>query len=198
VNYTFIDFETTGLNQPIGTDQIIEVALVKAELGSDEVLATQFFVQLEGGRKVSEFITGLTGITAADLATPQAFPLDEATQIIAEFVKGSTIVAQWAPFDLSFLPELLNDFYCTRSLSYLLHHENPSLIPVCKDLGIPLSSAHRAMSDALATKAVFEKHVERVVDILNYKNVVVDTDRRPLTWIPHNTIVLDYKTGGNN
>lgn len=195
-SYVYLDLETTGLNNPVGSDQIIQIAAIRV----DETHETRFvtYVQLEDGRELPEFITKLTGITGNELSPDNAMTLPVALNRLKELVRGATVVAQWAPFDLSFIPNEVVDFYCTRTMSYLNSPlDNPSLKPTCERLGIELERAHDAYHDCTATRTLFNHYKELLgSDLEKYKNVVVDTEKRPLLWVPKTARVITSREGG--
>lgn len=189
MGYSIIDFETTGLNKD-GKDQIIEAAIIRTDSQLNTIATTNFKVALEEGRSLDPFITELTGITEDDLR--EAIPLDLAKKIISNFISGTAVVAQFASFDLSFIKDIpIERFYCTRSISMILFPgENPSLKPTCERLGIKIENEHRALNDALATKDLFRYQAEKIsfeqypASIRNYANLMVDSKKRPLLYVP--------------
>ncbi|QHZ58628.1 3'-5' exonuclease [Brevibacillus sp. NSP2.1] len=189
--YTFIDLETTGLDYR--TDQIIEIAAVKTDL-EREYGRFQTFVRLEEGRELPELITDLTGIIKEDLHDDLWG--DWSVIPLAWFIGESTAVAHNAPFDLAFLhahnihPE---SFVCTRALAKLVEPtELPSLKDVCARHGVDLTGHHRAMNDVLATIEVFRK-LAPIAEArgIEYRNVVVNSPERPLTFVPYNAKVVE-------
>ncbi|EMT54752.1 exonuclease RNase T and DNA polymerase III [Brevibacillus borstelensis AK1] len=190
--YTFIDLETTGLDYE--KEQIIEIAAVKTDL-EREYGRFQTFVHLNAGRTLSEEITKLTGITTDDLIGG-IHPHD--MSVALDFFAGteSTFVAHNAPFDLAFLAGLETEprrFVCTRALAKLVEPtESPSLKDVCARHGIDLTGHHRAMNDVLATIEVFRK-LAPIAEArgIEYRNVVVDSPERPLTFVPYNAKVVE-------
>ncbi len=198
--YAFVDFETTGLNNPVGSDQIIQVAVLKTQLYQGAAVELKFHtnVQLEKGKQLPEFITKLTGLTERSLDASIAMSVEDTMTVLKDILKGTVVVAQFAPFDLSFLRELdIPEFYCTRAMSYIQYpDENPSLVPTCERLGIRLDNAHTALHDCFATMNLFKIYAAQLGDKLHqYRNVIVDTDKRPLIYIPPNATVINYRTG---
>lgn len=189
--YTFIDLETTGLDYE--TDQIIEIAAVKTDL-EREYGRLQMFVRLDEGRQLPDFITELTGIAADDLRGGSIPGL--AAYCLDWFTVGTTVVAHNAPFDLSFLHwwEVLQEsFVCTRALAKLVEPtESASLAAVCARHGIDLTGHHRAMNDVLATIEVFRK-LAPIAEArgIEFRNVVVNSPERPLTFVPFNAKVVE-------
>lgn len=192
LTYVVLDLETTGLDYK--TEQIIEIGAIKIDAYYNEIDRFHTMVALEGGRELSEFITNLTGITAEDLigAPSEA----EAMKQLAEFIGGSVVVAQNAPFDLSFISRggiEPRDFICTRALARYIEPElSASLKDVTKRNSIELDGHHRALNDVEATIAVLKTYLA-MVDFDKYDpyNVVIDEASRPLNFVPKNAIVRE-------
>ncbi len=196
--YAFLDFETTGLNNPVGSDQIIQVAVLKTELYQGAAVELKFHtnVQLEPNKQLPEFITKMTGLTEKSLDASIAMSLADTMDTLRDILKGATLVAQFAPFDMSFMRELdIPEFYCTRTMTTLLYPgENPSLKPTCDRLGIRLENAHTALHDCFATLNLFKIYAAQLGDgLYRFRNVIVDTDARPLTYVPPYATVIDTK-----
>ncbi|MCY8570353.1 PolC-type DNA polymerase III [Bacillus haynesii] len=188
--YVVLDLETTGLDYQ--NDQIIEIGAIKIDAWCDEIDRFHTMVALEKGRELPEFITKLTGITAEDL---EGAPSEtEALNSLREFIGDSIVVAQNAPFDLSFIsrggiePEC---FHCTRAMVQFAEPElSASLKNVAKRNGISLEGHHRALNDVEATIEVFKQYLPRVDDVYNgFLNIVQDSADRPLKFTPKNAVV---------
>jgi DNA polymerase III subunit epsilon len=181
--YTIIDFETTGLNlDPKNPDQITEMAALKIDETGREIASFHTFVKLTEGRKPSKFAK----VTEEDCEN--GMDEVEALLFLDTFSHGTTLVAQSAPFDLSFLDWQPMNFICTRALTFMVEPKgtNPSLAPTCERHGIKLKDHHRAMSDVKATKEVLLLMVEKAKEegIENYENAVVDFIERPINFRP--------------
>lgn len=188
--YVVLDLETTGLDYK--SEQITEIGAIKIDEGFNEIDRFHTMVALEEGRELPEFITKLTGITAADL---EGAPTEtEALEKLNEFIGNSIVVAQNAPFDLSFIsrggiePER---FYCTRAMARFVEPElSASLKDVAKRNGISLEGHHRALNDVEATIEVFRTYLNRIPTWFgSYLNIVMDSPDRPLKFVPKNAIV---------
>lgn len=190
--YTVIDFETTGLDYK--TDQIIEIAAVKIDENFKEIGRFHTMVRLNEGRELPQFIKELTGIKEQDLIAGMDEQNALATLIL--FIDDSTVIAQNASFDLSFLNRLnmceIDSFICTRALTKLIEpNENPSLKPTCERYEIKLESHHRGMNDVLATIEVFKLMKAKADELgIEYQNVVIDSSERLLRFIPKNAKVI--------
>ncbi|WP_293605564.1 3'-5' exonuclease [Polaromonas sp. UBA4122] len=148
-----IDFETTGLSPDHG-DRATEVAIVMVQGGR---VVDRFQSLMNAGVRIPSFITQLTGITNAMVATAP-----DAAQVMAEasrFVGKSPMVAHNASFDRKFwVAELARrglpapqPFACTMLVSRRLYPQAPnhklgSLVDYHR---LPrLGTAHRALADA--------------------------------------------------
>lgn len=192
VMYSFLDFETTGLDHT--KDQITEFGIVRWDPDhSHKYTYTRGYVQLEGGggRKLTDFIVKLTGITE-DKLKKEGMLLADAKKAIANFIEGTTLVAQFASFDMGFIKEIdIPDFMCTRTMTQILYpYEKSGLADTCERLGIEMRNHHTALDDALSCKAVFEYYRDKF-DISYFKNLMLDTPDRPLRYVPYNAIVLE-------
>lgn len=187
--YVFLDLETTGLDYQ--TEQITEIGAIKVDDNLDEIDRFHTMVALEEGRELPEFITKLTGITADDLigAPSEANALAE----LAHFIGDSIVVAQNAPFDLSFISRggiYPDTFICTRALVQYIEPElSASLKDVCERNGIDLNGHHRALNDVEATIKVFDMYRAFIDDKYPLFNTVMDEPSRPLRFIPKNALV---------
>jgi DNA polymerase III subunit epsilon len=149
----FVDIETTGVSY--SRNRVIEVAAIRVE--NQEITKT-FSSLVDPESELPPFITGLTGITAADLAGAPSF-YDIAGQL-HDIMADAVFVAHNVRFDYGFLkkefqasghrfsPKLL----CTVRLSRSLfpgerHHKLQNLI---ERAAIEVNSRHRAYDDALA------------------------------------------------
>ncbi|MCR9040814.1 3'-5' exonuclease [Bacillus sp. L381] len=186
--YVVLDLETTGLDYQ--SEQITEIGAIKIDESFNEIDRFHTMVALEEGRELPEFITKLTGITAADL---EGAPTEsEALEKLNEFIGGSIVVAQNAPFDLSFIsrggiePER---FFCTRAMARFVEPElSASLKDVANRNAISLEGHHRALNDVEATIEVFRLYLPHVGRHA-FENIVQDSVDRPLKFKPKNAIV---------
>ena len=148
------DLETTGLSPR--TDEIIEIGAVKFTAG-DTIGEFQTFVN--PNRQVPRFITDLTGIAQSDVNS--APTINEVASEFSEFVRGATLVAHNAEFDMGFLREsgisLTNPVCDTMELAQLtrLYARSYALDQLSKDESYSLDTAHRALHDARAVRSIF-------------------------------------------
>ncbi|GAB4217203.1 MAG: hypothetical protein Fur007_18820 [Rhodoferax sp.] len=150
--YVLLDLETTGGNAAL--DRITEVALLRFEHGE---LTTRWSTLVNPGVPISPFITRLTGISDALVASAPRF-----AQIADELLKhlqGATLVAHNVRFDHSFLLAefdrvgiaLRQPTLCTVRLSRLLYPQFKShgLDAIMQRHGIDTTERHRAMGDVV-------------------------------------------------
>lgn len=191
MNYTVIDFETTGLDYL--TEQIIEIGAIKYNSDFKEVGRLHTMVKLTEGKKLSAFITKLTGIKEED--TRSGVTEVVGLNMLKDFIADSIVIAQHAPFDLSFLAKAVEPemFIDTRSLSHLLNpNEKAGLKDLCSRYGVKLEGHHRSINDCEATAGVFMAMVEEAkAQGIAYTNVVVKSSSRKLNFIPLSGIVID-------
>lgn len=191
--YTVLDFETTGLDYL--QEQVIEIGAIKLDVNFNEIGRLHTMVRLTEGRELKPFITKLTGITEQDLTDG----VSEVTglNMLKDFIGESVVVAQHAPFDLSFLAMAVEPetFIDTRSLSRLLHpDEKAGLKDLCARYGIELEH-HRSISDVKATIEVFKiLMAEANAKMIPVYNVVVVSNDRKLNFVPLSAILIDLET----
>ena len=146
----FIDLETTGAN--FANDRIIEIGLVEVDADG----AREWSTLVNPETSVSGFITGLTGIDTAMVASAPKFA-EIATQV-SEKLRGRLFIAHNARFDYGFLKRefmrLGIDFrattLCTVKLSrklFPVHHRH-NLDTLVERHGINVGDRHRALADA--------------------------------------------------
>lgn len=165
--HTFVvfDIETTGLSSI--NDKITEIGAVKVR---DGIIVDRFSQLVNPEKEIPEVVAELTGIT-------NEFVKDEPTIDIVikdfyEFIKGSVLVAHNAKFDISFIRRELNDHglefnfpildTLVMSRATLPELKRFNLGTLCKNLGISLVGAHRAVNDAEATAELFIKLSEKL------------------------------------
>jgi DNA polymerase III subunit epsilon len=148
-----IDFETTGISPGMG-DRATEVAIVLTERGR---VVDRFQSLMNAGVRIPSFITQLTGITNAMVAS--APPAETVMRDAARFVGSAPLVAHNAAFDRKFWQAELaradlqapHAFACTVLLSRRLypHAPNHKLGTLVDFHHLPRTGqAHRALADA--------------------------------------------------
>lgn len=153
----FLDFETTGLD--MNHDDIIEIGALKLDTNG-HLNHFQTFVHTQ--TSISETITKLTGITTSMMI---GAPSPKSVfQSFCEFVGTSTLVVHNADFDIPWLLIMnqvhgaklhTNQFVCTLDWAKKNQEPRCSLGVLAKKYGIVNSNAHRALSDAIATHALY-------------------------------------------
>ncbi len=194
--YTVLDFETTGLDYL--TEQVIEIGAIKVDKDFNEIGRFHTMVKLTEGKKLKPFITELTGITEKDTQTG----LSEVTALnmLKDFIGNTIVVAQHAPFDLSFLAKAMEPemFLDTRSISRIINpNAKAGLKDLCERYGVELEH-HRSISDAEATVKVLQIMLDEIrnhefyaVKMMPIASVVVKSPDRDLNFIPLSAVVID-------
>lgn len=157
--YAIVDIETTGGSSQ--GDRITEIAIYKHD---GERIVDEYITLINPGRRIPYYISELTGIY--DNMVQGAPKFFEVARKIVEFTEGCTFVAHNVKFDYHFVRNAFKDLgynynrktLCTVQLSRKLlpGHRSYSLGKLCKELGIELTSHHRAAADARATVTLFE------------------------------------------
>lgn len=156
-SYTFLDFETTGLE--VGRNEIIEIGALKIDEDGYEYPYQKLIKPSEPIHATITQITGITNDMVENAPTIEAvFPE------FIEFIGNSTIVAHNANFDIPWLittamrlniPMQFNTILCTLKWAKASQEPRCSLGALTKKYGIRHENAHRALADAAATKELF-------------------------------------------
>lgn len=161
-SYVCIDLETTGLNPK--TDKIIEIGAVKVE---KHVIVGEWQTFVNPGRLLDEHITTLTGISDKQLA--EAPVIEQVLPGLLEMIGDRVLLGHGVLFDYSFIKraavarrlsfesEGIDTLKIARK--YLSDLESRSLGYLCGYYDIP-HHAHRALHDARATVALYQKLTE--------------------------------------
>lgn len=155
-----IDIETTGLNED--RDAVIEIGAVKFK---GHRVEDEWSTLINPGRHIPEFISGLTGITDAEVRN--APRLRDIAHELEAFVGNAPVVGHNVRFDLGFLQKQAgilpyNDIIDTYELAAVLMPtaSRYNLGALGKQLGILLPATHRALDDARVTMVAFNKLFE--------------------------------------
>lgn len=171
LNYVVIDTETTGLNP--GECELIEVSALRVRNGEIEASFSSLIQPSLREQKlygewreayVSDFISGLTGITNEMLLT--APRPEEALPAYFEFLGEDILLGHNTPFDMGFLNiasqeylghPLFNDYLDTLRLSRkllpgLCHHRLSDLAGFFQ---VSYEGAHRSETDCRITHACY-------------------------------------------
>ena len=154
--YTVIDVETTGLSPEKG-DRVVEIGVVY--VSDDGHVQDHWSTLINPQRDVGP--TRIHGITASDVVSAPTF--GDIAPYVLRAVTGRTVVAHNASFDLRFLAAELNragvplrglplSGLCTMQWSSAyLNAASRRLVDCCRACGVPLTDAHSAAADAIAT-----------------------------------------------
>jgi len=157
--YAIVDIETTG-----GYAEHHRVTEIAIYLHDGLQLTGHFKTLINPGRKIPQFITGLTGITYDMVREAPAFK--DIAQEVWLRLKDRVFVAHNAHFDYSFLKKEFENVglvlntkkLCTVRLSrkILPGLHSYSLGRLAESLGIAIPDRHRAGGDAFATARIFD------------------------------------------
>ena len=170
-----LDLETTWLDSR--EDKIIEVALIKVDSTSFEVIDT-FTSFVNPWIPIPLIISNITSITDDDvLMSPY---IDEIREKIIDFIGDLPILWHNIGFDVSFLEKswilvsnniLFDTFTLANFLSY--SEKSLSLESLCISYKIDLSWAHRALNDILATVKLFEVLISKIDNLKDIKKEIL-------------------------
>ncbi len=172
ITFLVIDLETTGGAPHLGAG-ITEIGAVKVRAG--EVLG-EFKTFIDPQHPVPAYITDLTGIT--DEMVFQSPTIAQIFPSLLEFIgspEETVLVAQNAPFDLSFLTfaarthgfdwpryPVLDTAIIARKVLSRDEVSNCKLGTLAEFFGTQTTPNHRALDDARATVDVFHGLLERL------------------------------------
>lgn len=158
-SYVCIDLETTGLDPK--RDKIIEIGAVRVEKGQ---IVKTWETLVNPGRKLEERIIELTGIRDEQLIGEKE--IREILPDLFAFLGEEPLLGHRILFDFSFLKKAaVNERMVFErqgidtlkiARKYLKDLESRSLVALCRHYGIA-HNAHRALGDALATVALYQK-----------------------------------------
>jgi DNA polymerase III epsilon subunit family exonuclease len=170
--FVVLDLETTGGAPHLGA-AITEIGAVKVRGG---VTLGEFKTFIDPGHPVPAYITELTGIT--DEMVFQSPTIDQIFPSLLEFLgsaESTVLVAQNAPFDLSFLTfaarahgyqwpryHVLDTAIIARKVLSRDEVPNCKLGTLAQFFGTSTTPNHRALDDARATVYVFHGLLERL------------------------------------
>jgi DNA polymerase-3 subunit epsilon len=157
--YAILDIETTG--GKFNEEGITEIAVYKFD---GHQIIDRFVSLVNPEKSIQPFVVKLTGINHEMLKNAPKF--HEVAKRIVEITSDCVLVAHNAKFDNRILStefkRLGFDFdrktLCTVELSKKLIPDLTSykLGRLCRSVGIPMSSRHRAEADAMATVQLFK------------------------------------------
>lgn len=163
--FSFFDVETTGLI-PAHGHRICEIALLRVRGASVEA---RIDTLINPQRPLDAQAFAIHGIATAQLEHAPLFA--EIAETICHALEGTILVAHNAPFDLIFLRHALEEaghtaphFLIIDTLLLarrLFQRQSYSLYALAHDLNLPIPN-HRAMSDVVALRALFEYMVHHM------------------------------------
>jgi len=181
--YAILDIETTG--GKFNEEGITEIAIYKFD---GHQIVDQFISLVNPEREIQPFVVNLTGINSGMLKNAPKFY--EVAKRIVEITTDCVLVAHNANFDNRILTtefrRLGFDFerktLCTVELSKKLIPDLKSykLGKLCRSLGIPISSRHRADGDAIATVQLFKLLLNKNIDKEIVKQAIKTENSRKL------------------
>lgn len=173
-----IDTETTGLNP--ARDEIIEIGMVLFSFSEDDGSVLKIIDTYESLRqpncRITQQAQAIHGITDQELYGKRL----DLLRVESLCVQSDLIIAHNARFDYSFFarvypPASKTKWYCSMSgIPWRLKGAHSrSLNELCIFYGIPVRSAHRALSDALMTLDILSikgsESVSHLFELLNGK-----------------------------
>lgn len=186
-SYVVFDIETTGLSSR--NDKITEIGAVKI---IDGLIVDRFSQLINPEKEIPQVVAELTGISNAIVENEPT--IEEVIPRFYDFAKDSVLVAHNAKFDISFIRReysknnlefnhpILDTLVMARTIMTDMKRFN--LGTLCKNLGVSLVGAHRAVNDAEATAAMFLKLIDRFkrekifnFDNLNEEIINIDSKR---------------------
>jgi len=160
LDFVVVDVEATGAKTP--PNRLIELGAYRIRGGR---IVDKFLSLVNPEIPIPRFVASLTGISNEMVKRAPVFA--EVAPKWLDFVSDSVLVAHNAPFDTSFLNHeisrvypghrMINPHLCTVRLSRraLPDLSNHRLDTIAEHFSIPITSRHRAGSDALATAEIF-------------------------------------------
>jgi DNA polymerase III epsilon subunit family exonuclease len=160
LDFVVVDVEATGAKTP--PNRIIELGAYRIHEGR---IADRFLTLVNPEIPIPRFVMALTGISNEMVKEAPLFA--DVVPRWLDFVSEAVLVAHNAPFDTSFLNHEISRVYpghrmvnthlctvelCRRAMPGL---DNYRLDTISSHFSIPLTSRHRAGSDALATAHIF-------------------------------------------
>ena len=159
-DYCVLDIETTGLS--CFKDDILEIGCIKIR---DHKIIDQMSVLINPHKLISPYITSINHITN-EMVQKEGIELEEALIRLYDFIEDDCLVGHNLSFDMGFIRQKSSESlglsfdhvqYDTLMLSRKrIRCENYKLSTVCRYYNIQNKTAHRALSDVIATYQVFE------------------------------------------
>jgi len=159
-----VDIETTGLDSD--NDSIIEIGAVRF---NQRRVEGEWSTLINPGRRIPAHITQLTGIN--DQMVLQAPPIHDVLTELEDFVGYAPILGHNVRFDLTFLGRHglfhHNDAIDTYEMASVLLPEagRYNLSALAQNLGVLLPATHRALDDAQATRGIFLRMYDKLMQL---------------------------------
>ena len=163
-----LDIETTGLDSK--KDKIIEIGAVRFT-GSE--INSEFETLVNPGIRIPPFITQLTGITDAMVRGNKIPMVEEALDLLINFVGDAPVIGHNVKFDLGFLrsrgalkqnPEI--DTYEMAAVT-LPDEGRYNLRALGQSLAVPMKATHRALDDTKVTQAIYFRMFQMIQELPN-------------------------------
>ncbi len=200
------DLETTGLDKKY--DQIIEVAMVKFDEKTFEILDT-YSTFVNPWVPIPELISNITNIFDSDVENAPKF--SKLKSEITEFIGDTPVLWHNVNFDKDFFVNnwipienqvCVDTFFLANILCYNVASLNLEVL--CKHFWIPFSWAHRALNDVHATINLYQKLLEAFSNLdENKKNLIAyifqNTEDKHLDYLRYQLFedVFDKETFEN-
>ncbi|QOG11410.1 3'-5' exonuclease [Arcobacter sp. FWKO B] len=173
--FCIIDIETNG--SQVQNGQIIEIAAIKIKNG--EIIDS--YESLVYAKEIPEYIQEVTSITPCMLKS--APTLKDVLLEFKIFLEDCVFVAHDIKFDYNFISNSLelynygkleNRKLCTIDLAKrTIKSERYGLVTLKELLGIDIATHHRAYSDALSTKLVFDECLKNLpLDVVSVEDLI--------------------------
>ncbi|UXR54526.1 PolC-type DNA polymerase III [Staphylococcus schleiferi] len=166
-SFVVLDFETTGIDYK--TNEFFQYGVVVFENG---MIVNEYSKYFKPNKKLGKTVMKKTGITNEFLEDKPSIHKDDLVELY-ELLKGNTIVAHNAPFDMKYLIKYLHNFnvehdkfrvFDTLPASRRLIHETPNhkLETLKNHFNLDDGDSHEAINDARATGKLALLLIERM------------------------------------
>lgn len=203
-SYTFLDFETTGLDPKANfpTEVAVKQISINPYTGQVNIKSYESMIQLPDGVEISPFIQELTGLTT-EKVNSEGKSLAQVIADTQEYFNNNDniIVAQNANFDIGYLavhfgfePE---QFMCTKTIEFLTAPHLPNGLNETHKRYVPEKSfeqTHRAMDDVEMLSDIFNSQIAvHGHDGINFfLNKIAIMPERSLVYAPVFGKYLDF------
>ena len=178
--FCIIDIETNGSKVPYG--QIIEIAAIKIQNG--EIIDS--YESLVYAKEIPEYIQEVTKITPQMLK--DAPNLKDVLLEFRVFLDDTVFVAHDIKFDYNFVSESMYNYgygklhnrkLCTIDLAKrTIKSEKYGLVALKEILNIDIPIHHRAYSDALSTKFIFDEALKALPPKVCYTEELISFSKK--------------------